>query len=94
MKNKISTSLILGFMIMFAFLSCENSNMLDHYEVPDWLKGSAWEVLEDRGNYSIFLEGVESAGYKPLMGGKSILTVMAPDDDAFKAYLSKKVIAL
>lgn len=90
MKNKISTSLILGFMIMFAFLSCENSNMLDHYEVPDWLKGSAWEVLEDRGNYSIFLEGVESAGYKPLMGGKSILTVMAPDDDAFKAYLSKK----
>jgi len=59
----------------------------EHYEVPDWLRGSAWETLEERGNYSIFLEGIELAGYKPIMEGKNILTVMAPDDHAFSSYL-------
>ena len=72
-------------MLLFA---CE-SKMDEHYEVPDWLKGSAWEVLEGRGNYTIFLEGAEIAGFKPILEGKSILTVMAPNDEAFKAYFQK-----
>jgi uncharacterized surface protein with fasciclin (FAS1) repeats len=61
--------------------------MLEHYEVPEWLKGSTWEVLETDGNYSIFLEGAELAGFKPILQGKNILTVMAPDDTAFSKYL-------
>lgn len=74
---------------IFILLSCENK-MLEHYETPEWLKGNTWDVLEDRGNYSIFLEGIELAGFKPIVQGKSILTVMAPDDNAFSAYLSSQ----
>ncbi len=66
------------------------NNMQDHYSIPDWLKGSAFEVLESRGNYSIFLEGVKKAGYESIVDGKSILTVMAPNDSAFTVYLQKK----
>lgn len=73
----------------FIFLSCENK-MLEHYEEPAWLKGSTWDVLEDRGTYSIFLQGIELAGFKPIAQGKSILTVMAPDDTAFSGYLASK----
>ena len=67
-------------------LACEDK-MTEHYEVPDWVAGSAWEVLQEKGGYSIFLHGVELAGYKSIMDGRSILTIMAPDDDAFKVYL-------
>ncbi|HET9569968.1 MAG TPA: fasciclin domain-containing protein [Bacteroidales bacterium] len=66
------------------------NNMEDHYRIPDWLKGSAFQVLESRGNYSIFLEGVKKAGYESIVDGKSILTVMAPNDSAFTVYLHKK----
>ena len=77
--------------VPFLAVSCEDK-MSEHYEVPDWVPGSAWEVLSsgEHGNYSIFLEGVERAGYKAMLEGKSILTIMAPDDEAFQAYLSKK----
>lgn len=72
-------------------LSCEDK-MDEHYEVPDWVADNAWEVLSsgEHGNYSIFLQGLEIAGYKQMLEGKAILTIMAPDDDAFRTYLNAK----
>lgn len=72
-------------------LSCEDK-MDEHYEVPDWVADNAWEVLSsgEHGNYSIFLQGLEIAGYKQMLEGKAILTIMAPDDDAFRAYLNER----
>lgn len=81
------------FFLLFSLvvlISCDDK-MEEHYEVPDWLKGSAWDVLESADeNYSIFLEGVELAGFKPIVQGKNIMTVMAPDDEAFTSYLTAK----
>ncbi len=86
-RTKIVTK-ILGVLMAVLFLtSCENE-MDKHYKAPEWLKGSAWEVLEERGHYTIFLEGAELAGFKPILEGKSLATVMAPDDEAFSSYLS------
>lgn len=73
-------------------LSCEDK-MDEHYEKPEWLKGTAWEVLtsdEYGSNYSMFLEAAELSGFRPVLDGKSIATVMAPDNNAFTAYLSEK----
>jgi uncharacterized surface protein with fasciclin (FAS1) repeats len=67
--------------------------MDEHYEIPGWLKGSAWEVLDARGDYSIFLKGAELAGFKPILEGKSLATVMAPNDSAFKAYFTEKHVS-
>lgn len=87
MKNRTFVTSAFFILLTSLFLySCENK-MLEHYEVPDWLKGSAWEVLETEGKYSIFLEAVELAGFKPILEGKNVLTVMAPDDTAFAKYL-------
>ncbi len=63
--------------------------MQKYYEEPEWLKGSIYDVLEKKGNYTIFLKGIELADFKPMVNGKSILTVMAPDDDAFQIYLKE-----
>lgn len=87
MKNTTFTLKTFGLLLAAIFLfSCEDK-MDEHYKVPGWLKGSAWEVLENDGNYTTFLKGVELAGYRPIMEGKGILTVMAPDDSVFETYL-------
>lgn len=77
-------------LIPFITTSCEDK-MDEHYDVPDWVPASAWEVLQsgEHGNFSMFLEGVERAGFKPMLEGKNLLTVMAPDDEAFKSYLNQ-----
>ncbi|MBQ2523752.1 MAG: fasciclin domain-containing protein, partial [Prevotella sp.] len=71
----------------FAFSSC--SDMDKYFETPDWIKGSIYEELTNDGNYGIFLKGVDLAGYQPILNGKSILTVMAPTDEAMSAYISQ-----
>lgn len=70
-------------------LACE-SKMTEYYKTPEWLAGSAWEVLEEDGNYSVFLNGAERAGFRPLLEGKGVITVMAPDDAVFGTYLQQK----
>lgn len=76
-------------LFVLGFSSCADK-MDEHYQIPDWLKGSAYEVLEAEGDYTLFLKGVEKSGFKPIVDGKSILTVMAPNDEAFTAYLNSK----
>jgi len=87
-RTKSLTKILSVVMLVLVLFSCENE-MDKHYAAPDWLKGSAWEVLESRGNYSIFLEGAELGGFKPILEGKSLVTVMAPDDEAFATYFTK-----
>ncbi len=80
--------LLLSLLIGGFFQSCED-RAEEYFKTPDWLKGSIYEVLEKRGNYTIFLEGVELANLKPIVNGKTNLTVMAPNDSAFTAYLKE-----
>lgn len=69
--------------------SCQEKNMMEYFEEPSWLRGSIYEELQASGDYTLFLEGVDSAGFAPMVKGKSILTVMAPDDEAMTAYLDE-----
>lgn len=77
--------------ILFSLFACKD-RMMEYYEKPEWLEGSIWDVLsagKDGKSYSTFLKGAELAGFRPYLEGKGILTVMAPDNEAFNAYLSE-----
>lgn len=87
MKNKLQTFVLLLFGVML--WSCDTA-LEEYYRQPDWLKGNAWEVLSSKGNFSLFLKAVEKSSYRDLVQGKGIVTVMAPDDEAFKSYLNQK----
>lgn len=78
---------LMGFLLC-SLVACQ-SEMDKYYEVPDWLKGNAFEVMKDKGAFSIFMKAVERSSYADLVKGKGIVTVMAPTDEAFNAYLSK-----
>lgn len=85
-KLNLSIKLISVYFLFFFLSSCNKDN---YYDTPSWLKGSIYQVLEQRGNYTIFLKGVDLANMKPIVDGKGILTVMAPNDSAFTAYLNE-----
>ena len=87
-KNSLRTTLCILLASILA-VSCQDIADDDHYKSPDWLKGNAWEVLESEGNHSMFLKAIELSGYKPIVNGQSVLTVMAPDDAAWQQFLQQ-----
>jgi len=70
--------------------SCSKKELVSHYERPDWLKGNVWEVLDNRKEFSIFLKGVERAGFKEILNGKTIVSVFAPSDPVFLNFLKDR----
>ncbi len=76
-------------MLLMVLFSCKDP-MEEHYATPSYLAGSAWDDLEKRGDYSIFLSGVEKVGYEQLVKGRGLVNVMAPNDRAFQLYLSER----
>ena len=91
MTNKKSLLTAVSMLLASAFfVSCHDIADDDHYKSPDWLKGNAWQVMENEGNHQMFLQAIELVGYKPIVNGQSVLTVMAPDDSAWQQFLQQK----
>ncbi len=91
MTNKKSLRTMACILLASSFaVSCHDIADDDHYKAPDWLKGNAWQVLESEGNHATFLKAIDLAGYKPIVNGQSVLTVMAPDDAAWQQFLQQK----
>lgn len=93
MKRRKSWQLPLAMLLLAGsvFSACSDDIAdSDHYKAPSWLKGNAYEVLQKEGNYNTFLKGIDLTGYTGIVSGKSILTVMAPNDEAFCKFLSSK----
>lgn len=89
MKNNFL--LFLVFFVVTLLSSCSDDKMSNYYDIPSELnEGSIYEVLEKKGNYSIFLKAVDLSGFKEMVDGKSVLTVMAPDDSSFSVYLNNR----
>lgn len=77
----------MGILLLSSLTLPSCSDLDEYFETPGWISGSIYQELQSSGNYSVFLKGVDLAGYQPIVNGKSILTVMAPDDNAMKEYL-------
>jgi uncharacterized surface protein with fasciclin (FAS1) repeats len=75
---------------LIVIAGCEDHQ--ERYETPPWLGGSSIETLEERGNYTIFLELMEKANYtEPI--SKQLFTLFVPDDDAFTNYFQEQGIS-
>ncbi|MFC2089753.1 fasciclin domain-containing protein [Bacteroidota bacterium] len=84
MKSSLKLYLLPVILIsILGTFGCEDHQA--RYEDPPWLGGSNIETLEERGNYTIFLELMEKANYtEPI--SKQLFTLFVPDDDAFMEY--------
>nr|HPR33834.1 fasciclin domain-containing protein [Prolixibacteraceae bacterium] len=87
---KIFARKILVFFLLFLFFSCVDNK--GRFEDPSWLGGSSIETLEDNGNYTIFLELMDKAGYtEPIT--KQLFTLFVPNDEAFQKYFAERGIS-
>jgi len=73
------------------FIQCNDTEK--YYDRPDWLEKPIYEVLEQEGRFSKYLQCVEKTEYALVLKGAGLYTVFAPNDEAFAAYLSNKSYA-
>ena len=72
MKN---TRKVLIFLSVLLFASCEKE-IDKYYERPDFLKGNAYEVLVERGNFTLFLKAAERSEFSSVLNGRGLVTVL------------------
>lgn len=89
MKKPRFTTRAVGTLLLSALVLSACSDMDEYFKEPDYIAGSIYEKLEADGSYTQFLKGAEMAGYVPILNGKAILTVMAPDDQSMGTYLQE-----
>ncbi|MEG1616289.1 MAG: fasciclin domain-containing protein [Bacteroidales bacterium] len=77
-------------MCLLAFYSCQDDMDLDARKPSGIKKGNVWEILEKRGDFSLFLEAARRAGYQELYQGKGLSTVFAVENSLFQKYLTEK----
>ncbi len=90
MKNMFNKCIAFAGVLLSVVFWTSCQDPMDYYETTGSLKGSIYKTLEDRGNYTIFLKGADIAGYTPMLKGKGVWTVMAPNDEAFAEYLKSE----
>jgi len=87
MKYKIFLCLVLTVI----FYQCDDIEK--YYERPNWLEKPIYEVLQQEGHFSQYLQCVDKTEYALVLKGAGLYTVFAPNDSAFTAYLNKKSYA-
>lgn len=73
---------------LFAFVCCDDEAD-KYYDRPDWLEAPIYQVLEEQGRFTHFLECIDRTDYAKVLKGASLSTVFAPNDEAFAAYLKE-----
>ena len=86
MKKITNSKFLMLLLFILPFWGCEDE-MDKYYERPDWLKGSAYAVLQKQSDYSLFVSALEKSKFFNLVKGQGLCSVFAPDNDAMNAYL-------
>lgn len=74
------------FALMLA--SCNDKDL--YYDEPNWLEPPIYETLKAKGNFTKYLQCVDSTLFAYTLKGGGLYTVFAPNDDAFNTYLATK----
>lgn len=74
--------------IMLLFAACNDKD--EYYERPSWLEPPIYEVLAEKGNFTLYLQAVDRTLYSAVLKRAGNYTVFAPNDDAFRSFLSEK----
>jgi len=83
-KIKIYFSLLL---CLFLFANC-NKEGEDYFAEPDWLEKPLYQVLQNEGHFKSYLACIDRTLYANQLKEGGYFTLMAPNDEAFAAYLS------
>ena len=83
--------LILSFyFIAIVFASCSKKEFDEYYGRPENLEEPVYQILREKGNFSMLLQTIDKAGYADILGKSGYWTMFAPNDEAFNAFLQEK----
>jgi uncharacterized surface protein with fasciclin (FAS1) repeats len=85
MKRRITVKMFL--MVLVVLVSACESEFRNYYKIDENSGLTVYEYLEETGEYSTFLNALEIAGYKEILGSSGLFTILAVKDDAFSEYL-------
>ena len=91
MRNYLKIAILLS-IVMFSFVRCSNEKDT-YFDRPGWLEPPIYQVLEKQGKFTNYLKCVDKTLYAGTLKASGIYTVFAPNDEAFKKYLSAKGFA-
>ncbi|MBP8067806.1 MAG: fasciclin domain-containing protein [Pedobacter sp.] len=81
-------------MTLIIFLTgCRKKEFDEFYGRPENLGDPIYQQLQQKGNFTKFLECIDKAGYKETLSASGSWTVFAPTDAAFTKYLTDNSIA-
>ena len=78
--------------LFFCSLAACQSEMDKYYEIPDWLKGNAYEVMKDKGTFSTFMKAVERSSYADLVKLRYPLIVSGKNSHYSHGYTARPVL--
>ncbi len=85
------TNLLALALLLFCFSCNEMDKYYDNERHSTSVSvGNAWDYLSAQdNNFSIFLDGVNRAGFKSLVSGTGLATIFAPTNEAFEKYFER-----
>lgn len=85
MAKKITLFVILASLTL-SFSSC-NRDDDDYFAEPDWLAAPLYKVLQDEGRFQHYLACIDRTLFAGQIKEGGFFTLMAPNDEAFAAYM-------
>ncbi len=86
--NKYLHRFLVLFSLVVVISSCRKKAFDDFYGRPDNLAPAIYQQLQSRGNFTSLLTCIDKSGYKTTLSSAGYWTFFAPNDDAFKKYLT------
>lgn len=86
-KTKIYSMLILCLLLIVS--GCNNDKE-EYFAEPDWLEPPIYNVLQQEGRFTKYLQCLDSTLYASVLKGAGLYTVFAPNDEAFTAYMTSR----
>ncbi|BAV05426.1 Fasciclin domain-containing protein [Filimonas lacunae] len=79
--------------VILLFAACRKKAFDEYYGRPDNLANPIYQQLQSRGNFTLFLQMIDRAGYKSVLSQAGYWTLFAPNDDAVNAFLKEQHVS-
>jgi uncharacterized surface protein with fasciclin (FAS1) repeats len=89
MSKLVLKSLIVFLTFIFFLSSCRKKEFDEFYGRPENLGDPIYQQLQQKGNFSKFLDCIDKSGYKETLSTAGSWTVFAPTDAAFTSYMAE-----
>jgi len=88
MSKSVLNHVIVCLTFIFLLTGCRKKEFDEFYGRPENLGDPIYQQLQQKGNFTKFLDAVDKAGYKETLSASGSWTVFAPTDEAFAKYMA------